>query len=78
MPLFGSTYVIVLLIHYVWCFQFSKFILCQSGLIFMYICCMLVLALQNKYAHLFTVRTIHFRIRKTIIEVSSVAFYFII
>ena len=41
---------------------FSKFILCQLGVILLCICCMLVF--RSKYTHLFTVLTIYFSLRK--------------
>ena len=63
MPLYGSTYVFIILIYCVCSvFFFSKFILCQIGVILLCIGCMLVL--RNKYAHLFSVENLFF-IRKT-------------
>ena len=58
MPLYGSTYMVLFYLstnYRVFCFQF---ILCQLGVIFLRICCMLVL--RNQYAHLLTVLTIYF------------------
>ena len=61
MPLYGSTYISLFYLSTM-CFHFSTSILCLLGVIFLSICCMLVL--RNKYVQLFTVLTIYFSHRK--------------
>ena len=57
-------------------FSFFKVYFVSIAFFFLCICCML--ALRNKYAHLFTVLTVYFSLRNTSLEVSLAAFYLII